>query len=320
MMGAMQAGQRMSWDRELPWNPGIRTVRRGIRTTITQSRAATFDVPAEGAGTGTGSWSGRRNACQTAGSRKGRRMRRAGRRETPVPAPLSSPIHTDWDDLIAMQPCGQRIHTDFGKMPQGGLDGSQPARHQEGGDPFAPSVDSQKKTTWPRYVLAVGTAPNKNLTRIAEALEGLPCRLLVLGRPDDADRLLLSCLTPGYKCCTGLREDEVALLYQMVAGSGGILLFPSLYEGFGRPILEAQSMGIPVITSRRDPMQEVAGAGAMLVDPTDTWEIREAVKRLLSDPCLYRRLQIRGLLNARRYSSETAARDYANIYREVGEE
>lgn len=78
-------------------------------------------------------------------------------------------------------------------------------------------------------------------------------------------------------------------------------------------------MGIPVITSSRNPMQEVAGKGALFVDPLDVREIRGAVRALLKDDVLYWNLQQKGLINAGLYRSAYAAKHYAEIYRELAE-
>lgn len=231
--------------------------------------------------------------------------------------------NTDWYDLTEVMPDWQEADAGLERLLE--LEDREEVRDEavpeakltESSTTAIPPVRNQEETALPRYVLAVGTSRNKNLSRIAESLQGLPVRLLILGKPDEADRMLLSCLTPGYRYCSGLSEKGVIRLYRMVARSGGILLFPSLYEGFGRPILEAQSMGIPVVTSNIDPMREVAGKGALLVNPMDTGEIREAVKSLLHDDALYHRMQIKGLLNARRYRSDKAAEAYATIYREI---
>ena len=184
---------------------------------------------------------------------------------------------------------------------------------------LARDFDPAGQDSHPRLVLAVGTAPNKNLRRSAIALQPLPCRLVVLGHLADGDREWLSDLIPGYRNCHDLTEREVFQLYRRVQRSRGILLFPSLYEGFGRPILEAQCMGIPVITSSRNPMQEVAGKGALFVDPLDVREIRDAVRALLKDDVLYWNLQRKGLINAGQYRSAYAAKHYAEIYRELAE-
>jgi|SRR5579862_4793335 len=86
------------------------------------------------------------------------------------------------------------------------------------------------------------------------------------------------------------------------------LIFPSLYEGFGLPILEAMGCGIPVVTSNITAMPEVAGDAALLVDPTSVEQIADAMKRIVSDTSLRDELRERGLLRAAKFPwSNTAA-------------
>jgi glycosyltransferase involved in cell wall biosynthesis len=100
-------------------------------------------------------------------------------------------------------------------------------------------------------------------------------------------------LFPGYVA----EEDKAALLSSAVA-----FVFPSLYEGFGLPVLEAQACGCPVITSTTTSLPEVAGDAALLVDPYDTAAIADGMERVASDPDLREALIERGLINTRRFS------------------
>jgi glycosyltransferase involved in cell wall biosynthesis len=85
-------------------------------------------------------------------------------------------------------------------------------------------------------------------------------------------------------------------------------VFPSLYEGFGLPVLEAQACGCPVITSTTSSLPEVAGDGALLVDPQDTAAIASAMQRITTEPKLCDGLIERGFANASRFSWESCAR------------
>lgn len=95
------------------------------------------------------------------------------------------------------------------------------------------------------------------------------------------------------------------------------LVFPSLYEGFGLPILEAMSYGCPVITSNRSSMPEVAGGAALLVAPTDYGAIARALVHLEAEPNLRSDLVARGFENCRKYSWEKTAEATLAVYREV---
>ncbi len=92
-------------------------------------------------------------------------------------------------------------------------------------------------------------------------------------------------------------------------------VFPSLYEGFGLPVLEAMQCGAPVITSNVTALPEVAGDAALLVDPTDPEAIAQAIRRVLTDPELRAELRARGLRRAQQFSWARTARLTAEAYR-----
>ena len=96
-----------------------------------------------------------------------------------------------------------------------------------------------------------------------------------------------------------------------------MVVFASLYEGFGLPILEAQAMGRPVITSNFGAMKEAAGDGALLVDPYSVEAIREAVLRIKREPALREDLIAKGLRNAERFRAEAVAARYGELYRNL---
>lgn len=92
-------------------------------------------------------------------------------------------------------------------------------------------------------------------------------------------------------------------------------LFPTFYEGFGIPILEAQSQGTPVVTSNISSMPEVTGESALLIDPKQPEEIAEAVQKILSNEDLKKDLVAKGLENVKRFSWDKCAREIASILR-----
>ena len=110
-------------------------------------------------------------------------------------------------------------------------------------------------------------------------------------------------------------RDKVALLSGAEA-----LVYPSLYEGFGLPVLEAMACGTPVVTSDRSSLPEVAGEAAVLVDPTDPEAIAAGVDRLLTDGRLRGRLREAGLARAARFTWEETARRTAQVLHEAGQE
>ena len=97
------------------------------------------------------------------------------------------------------------------------------------------------------------------------------------------------------------------------------LMFPSLYEGFGLPILEAMSCGAPVITSNVSSMQEVAGGAALTVNPYDTGSIAEAMNKLLKDEQLRERLISMGFQRVKEFSWKKCAEQTLEVLNTVGE-
>jgi len=162
-------------------------------------------------------------------------------------------------------------------------------------------------------VLQVGTAKSKNLERVAAAISGLPVRFRIIGALSEEQRSLLQSLDIEWTSVEQLPDEEVVKEYH----GTDILIFASTYEGFGLPIVEAQASGLPVITSNMAPMSEVAGDGALFVDPYDKEEIRSALERLLSAPNLARRLSDQGRRNAQRFDARTIADRYADVYERI---
>mgnify|MGYP003467543376 CR=1 FL=1 len=109
--------------------------------------------------------------------------------------------------------------------------------------------------------------------------------------------------------------DE-SLLPGLYAGAD-LFMFPSLYEGFGLPILEAMSCGAPVITSNTSSMPEVAGDAALLVDPLNAEEIAFAVETVIEKESLRAEMKKKGLARAALFSWDRCARETIEVYRKV---
>jgi len=172
------------------------------------------------------------------------------------------------------------------------------------------------------YVLSLGTLqPRKNLARLVEAFAQFEIRnprtethLILAGKRGWLyDDLLAQARRLGLEGRVSLsgyvsEEDKAALLSGAVA-----FMFPSLYEGFGLPVLEAQACGCPVIASNTSSLPEVAGDGALLVDPAESDDIAEAMWRIVADPALREKLVERGFANARRFSWLACARSVLDV-------
>jgi glycosyltransferase involved in cell wall biosynthesis len=110
-------------------------------------------------------------------------------------------------------------------------------------------------------------------------------------------------------------EETLAVMYRLAS----VFVFPSLYEGFGLPPLEAMASGTPVVTSNVSSLPEVAGNAALLVDPMNPEAIADGIQRVLTDDRLRQHLRERGIARARQFSWETSVRRVREIYEAVGQ-
>jgi glycosyltransferase involved in cell wall biosynthesis len=158
------------------------------------------------------------------------------------------------------------------------------------------------------YVLAVGTLePRKNLARSVEAARGLGMELRVAGARGWGR---VEAHGEGVRWEGEVGDERLARLYRGAA----CVLYPSLYEGFGIPILEAMACGAPVVTSRGGATEEVAGGAAVLVDPEDVASIAAGIEEAIA-----RRDELRaaGLHRARSYSWDESARLLLQAYQDA---
>ena len=161
--------------------------------------------------------------------------------------------------------------------------------------------------------LFIGTTPNKNLERVAEALKGIPCSLEIVGPLSDAQKTILRENGIKYHQEVGISNAGIAEKYQET----DVLIFPSTYEGFGMPILEAQLTGRPVITSDYSAMREVAGISTCLVNPFSIESIREGILKVISEEEYRKELIVKGTENVKRFSAHKVALMYLALYQEM---
>lgn len=176
------------------------------------------------------------------------------------------------------------------------------------------------------YVLFIGTVqPRKNISRLIEAFAQVKqevtssLELVVAGKPGWKNEEI-------YAAPSRLRIKESVRFLDHVGDedlpaliSGAkMLAYPSLFEGFGLVILEAQACGVPVLTSNLSSMPEAAGEAAVLVDPYEVEDIARGMKRLLTDPELVKELVGKGRENVRDFTWEKAALSTLSVLEKVG--
>lgn len=162
-------------------------------------------------------------------------------------------------------------------------------------------------------ILHIGTAWNKNTEKVIRALHGIPCKLVIIGELTNSIKKELNVHKTSYEAKQNLTDEELAEEYSI----SDIVSFPSIYEGFGMPIIEAQATGRPVLTSNIDPMKEIANKCACLVNPNDTESIRKGFIRLINDNDYRNELIIKGKENSKRFSVGEIVRQYETVYEEL---
>jgi glycosyltransferase involved in cell wall biosynthesis len=203
--------------------------------------------------------------------------------------------------------------------------------YEGAGDEFVPlDRDKAKEDVARRYkingefILYVGRLQaRKNLMRLVDAYAfvrkaGFPHNLVLVGKVDSMFQPVLSrvrelklekdVLLPGY-----VEASDLPSMYN----AAEVFVYPSLFEGFGLPVVEAMACGTPVVTSRGSSLEEVAGDAALLVDPHDERSIAETVIRILADPELRSRLSQAGVTRSDQFSFRNAAQQTVGVYERV---
>jgi glycosyltransferase involved in cell wall biosynthesis len=166
--------------------------------------------------------------------------------------------------------------------------------------------------------------PHKNLVRLIDAFDGLRrdgfenLKLLIIGDEISKWPALRRAvhkhkLHKHVRFLGFLSDESLHVLYRLAA----VFVFPSLYEGFGLPPLEAMASGTPVVTSNVSSLPEVVGDAAVQVDPYDAVAIKEGIKSVLTNPELRAQLREKGLLRAREFSWERSVTRTREIYFET---
>jgi len=183
--------------------------------------------------------------------------------------------------------------------------------------------------TYPFLLYAGRISPHKNLVRIIEAFSALKAELEKEGKYTDLKLIIIGdelSKHPDLRrtVIRGGVQNDVRFLgfipievLRIFYDAAKIFVFPSLYEGFGLPPLEAMAHGTPVVTSNSSSLPEVVGNAAVLVNPENVFEIMRALHRVLLDQPLREKLKQRGYEQAAKFSWDVSARQIREVYAEV---
>lgn len=162
-------------------------------------------------------------------------------------------------------------------------------------------------------VLQIGTAVNKNIERLAAALETIRCRMIVVGELSESQRQALEKHKIKFENYARLADEQILEKYKEC----DIVSFVSTFEGFGMPIVEGNAVGRVVVTSNCTSMPEVAGEAACLVDPLSIGSIRSGFERVIADTAYRDALVAAGYENTKRFNPESIASKYLAVYKQL---
>jgi glycosyltransferase involved in cell wall biosynthesis len=192
-------------------------------------------------------------------------------------------------------------------------------------------IAERYQVNYPFVLYAGRISPHKNVVRIIEAFSLLKSelakddaypdlKLIIIGdevsrHPDLRRAVIKGRVQQDVRFLGFVPIDVLRIFYD----AAKVFIFPSLYEGFGLPPLEAMSHGTPVITSNTSSLPEVVGNAAVLVNPENVFEIQRALQRVLLDPALRSKLKVRGEEQTRKFSWESSVERMLATFREVAQ-
>ena len=190
-------------------------------------------------------------------------------------------------------------------------------------------IAQRYQVNYPFLLYAGRVSPHKNVVRMIEAFSALKTelekdgaypdlKLIIIGddlsgNPDLRRTVIRSCVQNDVRFLGFIPIEVLRIFYD----AAKIFVFPSLYEGFGLPPLEAMAHGTPVVTSNVSSLPEVVGNAAVLVNPENVFEIMRALHRVLMDKALRDRMKERGYKQATRFSWDGSVRRVLEVYRQV---
>jgi len=162
-------------------------------------------------------------------------------------------------------------------------------------------------------ILQIGTSWNKNLLNVIKALSSISCHLRIIGILSYEQQNILKDYHVDYSVTANLSDKEIIDEYK----DCDIVCFCSIFEGFGMPIIEAQTVGRVVITSNIEPLTEVAGDGALFVNPNIISEIKTGISEIIRNDDLRVRLINNGCKNIKHFDINKTKRKYYELYEKI---
>ena len=162
-------------------------------------------------------------------------------------------------------------------------------------------------------ILHIGTGWNKNLTNVIKALEGVKGQLRIIGKINTVDLKLLELLKINFSNVDNINDNEILDEYR----KADIICFPSLFEGFGMPIIEGQAIGRVILTSSISPMKEIANNSALLIDPKSVKSIKKGLLELMNNKEHREFLINQGFTNIKKHKADIILAQYKNIYSQI---
>ncbi len=229
--------------------------------------------------------------------------------------------------VIAVSECSKRDAVRLYRVPPEKItviyEGVNPARRPVDDPNCLAEARAKFARNQPFIFLLSTIEPRKNVSALVDALRvlrarGFPQRLLIAGRKgwlyqDTFDHIKQAGMDDQVDFLDYVPDADLPALL----AACDAFVFPSLYEGFGLPPLEAMACGAPVVCSNTSSLPEVVGDAALLVNPREVGEIAAAVERVITDRRLRDELRAKGLAQVRKFAWERAARETSNVYRSV---
>jgi glycosyltransferase involved in cell wall biosynthesis len=171
----------------------------------------------------------------------------------------------------------------------------------------------KKKITFQNNLLFIGSGENKNLICLLKAVKNMNINLNIVGEIDVMNKKFLLRNNIKFNNYINLTDEEICKVYH----NSDILIFPSLYEGFGMPIIEANHLGLPVITSNLSPMRDISKKSSLLFDPKKPIQLKEKINLIINNSYLRKKLISNGRINAKKYQPQIIAKKFVGLYKEL---